>query len=434
VKRVAVVGFLWPYISGSKRTIGLATHLHAYGWEPIVVTAPLRAKPETNFQVVESEYIGLFGRAVRSVGLSERHDVGEQLKERVSTWPPLVKSALRGSFRIAMEVLAFPDEHKGWRRFAVEAVDRLVREGEVEAVISVWPVTSHVVARTIKERYRIPWIADLADLWSDNSAYAFGAVRRALDRRCEVRTLGLADVVTTSSSPLAERLRQLHRGKEILPVMMGFDPEQLSKPATPDRARFTVTYTGMFYRGKRDPAMLLRAVSELLREGVLDPARLDVRFYGPRADWVEQEIREYGLQGVVRQFGPVPLDTCLALQRQSQILLQINWSDPEEKGVFSGKFLDYLAARRPVLAAGGVGSDEVVAAILADTNSGIYAPSLSAIKHALRDWYAEYCRNGVVQFRGSTAKIMTYSNAEMAGTFGRTLDHLVEARHNARSA
>ena len=39
----------------------------------------------------------------------------------------------------------------------------------------------------------------------------------------------------------------------------------------------------------------------------------------------EQEIEEYGLSNIVRQYGEVPRQTAVEKQRESQLLLQLSW-------------------------------------------------------------------------------------------------------------
>jgi undecaprenyl pyrophosphate phosphatase UppP len=49
----------------------------------------------------------------------------------------------------------------------------------------------------------------------------------------------------------------------------------------------------------------------------------------------------------------------------------LKWEDPQERGVYSGKVFEYLAAKRPILATGG--TDDVITELLNETNAGIDA-------------------------------------------------------------
>lgn len=424
MRKVLIIGFLWPYIGGSKRVIGLANYLSEFGWEPIVLTAPLKKDPPRNFRVVETDYSGLLGAVIRVVGLSDKLALGDQLKERVRGLPAAVERVLRWGFDLFREIVAYPDEHKRWNEHAIAAAEEIIKKESVEGMISVWPVTSHVIARELKTKHGVPWIADLADLWSDNSAYPYGRIRKWFDRRLERRTLKDADVLTTSSGPLAERLSRLHGGRPAPAIIIGFDPRIVNQSPAPLRQRFTITYTGVFYRGKRDPYVFFHALEQLLREQRIDGSEIEVRLYGPDQGWIRKEIEDCGVSAMVRQYKSVSYEECVERQRESHLLLQVNWNDVNEKGVFSGKLLDYLAAGRPILAVGGSGNDEVVIKILRETKAGVYAVTVDEIKNALERFCHEYHQTGTVKYRGDWNQIGEYSSRAMARAFGRLLDEV----------
>ena len=49
-------------------------------------------------------------------------------------------------------------------------------------VFSEYPVISHIVVSKLKNKFNFTWIADFADLWSMNTNYPFGFIRRLFDR------------------------------------------------------------------------------------------------------------------------------------------------------------------------------------------------------------------------------------------------------------
>jgi len=72
MKKVLIIGFLWPYIGGSKRTIGLAKYLAEFGWEPVILTPILTEKTPSELWVVRTDYCGLLGKKARAFGLSDK--------------------------------------------------------------------------------------------------------------------------------------------------------------------------------------------------------------------------------------------------------------------------------------------------------------------------------------------------------------------------
>jgi hypothetical protein len=102
----------------------------------------------------------------------------------------------------------------------------------------------------------------------------------------------------------------------------------------------------------------------------------------------------------------------------------LNWDDAKEKGVFTGKIFEYLAAQRPILSTGGLRGD-VVEALLKETRAGIYCPAVENIREALCDSYNEYKSKGRVLYDGDVNEICKYSYREMAKQFAEVLNRFV---------
>lgn len=62
-----------------------------------------------------------------------------------------------------------------------------------------------------------------------------------------------------------------------------------------------------------------------------------------------------------------PSQQSLDIQKRSQLLLILAWDNKKEKGVYTGKIFDYLAAKRPILSIGS--SEDVISKLLASTGT-----------------------------------------------------------------
>ena len=116
----------------------------------------------------------------------------------------------------------------------------------------------------------------------------------------------------------------------------------------------------------------------------------------------------------------VPRQLALEKQRESQLLLLLDWDDPQEKGVYTGKIFEYFGARRPILATGG-SRDDVVARLLDETQAGMHAPTVEDIKNVLEEIYREYKLKGEVVYKGKESEINKYSHRDMARKFAEIL-------------
>ena len=187
----------------------------------------------------------------------------------------------------------------------------------------------------------------------------------------------------------------------------------------------TERYLQSVFPGIQNPVLVLTAIKELFDEGKIDKEDVEIRFFGPEQEWLDREITKLKLDNNVKQYGTIARDECIQKQWESQILLFFNWEDLKEKGVYSGKIFEYLAARRPILATGGFGSD-VVENLLQETGAGIYASTIEDIKKVLQAFYLEYKQKGKIDFKGNCEKINKYSQKGMAEKFASLLSQITE--------
>jgi len=416
MKKVLIVANLFH---ASPRIPGLAKYLPEFGWQPIILTTPIgenarahRFGPPNDFK--ENN------RVIETYGYSSPYGKKRLTSKKYSRVRPFLKFL----YKYYREIAHYPDEEKRWKPFAVRAACELLQNEHIDAVISSSsPVTSHLIAKELKVKYEIPWIAELRDLWSQNHNYPYGPVRKFFDRRLEVKTLSKADALITVNPPEKQKLKTLHKGKKIYSISHGFDPEQLNDPPSKLTQKFTITYTGQIYVGKQDPSKLFVVLRDLISNGTIDPNDVEVRFYGYRELWLAEEIEEYGLSSIIKLHERVPRKVVLGKQRESQLLLKLNWEDPQHKGSGGIKLIEYLAAQRPIIAIGGFGGD-FAEGLLDETRAGVYAKTVEDVKEALTKLYSQYKREGKTAFTGDIKEINKYSYREMAKKFAEILDRI----------
>ena len=403
---------------GGIRLRGLAKYLSECGWNPIILTPVLPGEPDSRFRVIQTPYDDVVGLWKKRMGLNTEKSLNAQLGvSRAKDRPSVIDRLVYFPY----EIITYPDPMRGWYKHAIQAGDRLLQGEQIDAILSSsYPITCHLIAKTLAEKYPIPWVADLRDLWTQNSYSNHCALRRFAEKRLELQTLGKANALVTVSEPLAGDLSRLHAHKPVYVITNGFDPEDASFAPPELTDKFTITYTGALYGGKRDPSMLFEALKNLISDGVIDPERVEVRFFGSQDPWLFDEIKGAGLEGVVNVFGFVPRDQALQRQRESQLLLLLLWNNPQEKGVYTGKVFEYLAAGRPIITLGGP-EESVVKDLLNETRAGHYATSLEDLEVALSKYYSEYVRTGAIP-RTKESAIMKYSHLEMAKKFADLLD------------
>jgi hypothetical protein len=432
MKKVLIIANLFH---ASPRIPGLTKYLPEFGWQPIILTTPIGEDPESRFgppndfknnnRIIETDCPPVLGFWKKILGFNQNEDIGSQVKKRFDvTSERSVYPFLSWFYTKGNSVINYPDVEKGWKPFAIRVGDEFLQNEGIDAMISSSsPVTSHIIAKELKFKHKIPWVADLRDLWTQNHSYPYGNIRKLFEQKLELKTLQSADALITVSPLWAEELRTLHRGKKTYTITNGFDPDKMSTGKIDLTSKFTITYTGQIYIGRQDPSKLLAALRDLIHDGTMNPDDVEVRFYGPENELLARKIEEYGLSDIVTQYGTVSREISFEKQRESQILLLLNWEDQQEKGVYPLKVFEYLSTRRPILATGGFGND-VVEELLNETGAGIYAPTVENIKSFLRELYLEYKQKGEISYNGNIEKINKYSHREMARKFAEALDRL----------
>lgn len=434
MKRVLVIANLYH---ASPRIPALLTFLGEYGWRATVVTPPLGADAESVLglprdfsrfvDIAPAPYRGdvfwILRKLLAWFGFSSKSSYTEQLKGRVGGGRA-GKSWVDRLMLTYQMLLAIPDTEWPWYRSAVRVASVQLDQHDFDVILSSSPVpTVHFVAARLKKQHGIPWVADLRDLWSQNHDYSFPAPRRWLDRRLELRALRSADLLTTISRPLEEKLKSLH-GDRVAVIRNGYQPmvDALATAQLPDR--FTISYTGTIYAGKQDPARFLVALRNLMKSGRMAPERVAVNFYGRYDSVLQQLVGELGLQDVVAQKGMFPRGEIRRHQKESHLLLLLQWEDAGEEGIFPLKLFEYLNSGRPVLATGGLASGEI-ADILNETRAGVVATTTEEVERALLQAYEVFLGGGPPAYRGDPAAIARYSYSGCASLLSDCLGRVI---------
>jgi glycosyltransferase involved in cell wall biosynthesis len=437
VRRVLVIANLRH---ASPRIPALLTFLGEFGWRATVVTPPLGADAEFGLglpkdfaqyvDIAPAPYRGdvfwLVRKLMKWLGFSSSRSYTEQLKDWVGTgragktWVDRLMLSYQTLF-------AIPDAEWPWYRAAMRAARAQIEQHDFDVILSSSPVpTVHFVAARLKKQFRLPWVADLRDLWSQNHNYAFPEARRWLDRHLELRTLRSANLLTTVSGPWEKKLISLH-GDRVAIVRNGYLPMSDSLDSVQLPKRFTISYTGTIYAGKQDPSLLLIALHNLIKSSNISADKVAVNFYGRHDSTLHQLVAELGLQDVVTQKGIIPRGEIRRRQKESHLLLFLQWEDSGEEGIFPLKLFEYLDSGRPVLATGGSAYGEI-ADILDATRAGMIATTATQVEQALSQAYAGFLSGAPPDYQGDPIAISRYSYSACARQLSTCLGRVIEGR------
>jgi glycosyltransferase involved in cell wall biosynthesis len=425
MKKVLIISYYFSDLRdiAAVRINGLAKFLPKFGWKPYILTAKLSYMPIPieEFEAFEAPCEDSIIKWKRMLNIKKYERLGEELNLSVHKTK---RDHIHPIVKLWLEFFAYPDTVSHWRGKAVDLGGKLIAKEHFDAMISSsGPPTCNLIAKDLNEKYEIPWIADFRDLWTQNHYSQYSRFRRFFERRLEMKTLSRADTLTTVSQPLSEKLKELHPGKRVFSIPNGFDPDQRN-PGVPLAKKFTITYTGALYQGRRNPDSFFQALSNLISNGLLNPDELSMNFYGPEESWLKDDVKKYGLNEVIRINGSISRDESIEKQRSSHLLLLLTWDNKEEKGIYTGKIFDYLAARRPILSIGASGG--VIENLLKTTGAGFQPSSQEDIEKVIKNAYHEYKSRNTVDYHGLSSEIDKFSHIEMAKKFSTILNELGE--------
>ncbi len=264
------------------------------------------------------------------------------------------------------------------------------------------PIADHYVASLIKRiRPSIFWITDWRDVdvdpdWPDTLATARQRkINKAIIKNCDL-VVSVSDSYMKYVQHYADRQYLLRNG-----IMEKYDDsgQQLDR-------KFTISYVGGLYGGRRDPSVLFEQVADLINAGSI--AREDVSLvYAGREGGVYYSIADqYGIGDLVDDRGVVSFAASQEIQRSAQINLMISWAS-SAMSTFPAKFYEYVNARRPILLLVLGSNDPEFESIFSAKQIGemFYDNQGAAIRNSLLSSYHTWREVGEVIYKGTEADI-----------------------------
>ena len=418
MKKILYLAFYYNHTNeiASKRLQGVSKYLPKFGFEPIVIV-PKTSNPTVKLdgvRVVETDYEDMLSKFIpNKKGKETKNEPNSENEE-----DKLISKAIP----FAGELFAYPDGMKYWKRPAFEKCCEIIEKEHIEGIISSsFPTTSHLIAHDLKEKYNIPWIADLRDLWNLNPYINHTTIRNHFERKLELETFENADVLTTTT-PLAKKtLETLHPTKKIVSIVSGYDPEDYKYiTQTVNTDRLTLMYAGSLYEGKRDPSILFEAINELISEDNIKKDEIALNFYGDATN-LKELSEKYNISANVGIHGKISHEEVLQKQANSDVLLLISWMDENEKMFIPGKVYECIASKKPVLSIGY--HEGSLKEFIEKTNIGYHVSTVDETKKAIYDYYQKY-NNNELEYTGNEFAA-EYSIENTAKNFSKILEEII---------
>ena len=402
-----------------QRWLKFTKYLPEYGWEPTVLTVKeenasyaqwdntLADEIDPSLRVIRTSSFEPYSLYLRISGKKEIPYGGFTNEGRVTLFQKLTRF-IRGNFFI-------PDPRRGWNRSAVKAAMKLLKEEKFDAVVTTGPPHStHLIGYRLKKNTGIKWIADFRDPWTDIYYYkdlSHSVLAKWYDKKLEKKILVSCDKIITVGNEIKELLRSKSgklANEKFKVITNGFDHSDFEGFKNGSSERFTITYAGTISSYYRLDGFVsaLESLPEDIRNNVF------VRFVGNMSQNIIHLFEHAGLSSQLEYIGYVSHEKSIGYLFESSVLLLLIPDVQENKGILTGKFFEYLATGKPILAIGPTDGD--VAHILKETGAGFIAnyDNSFALNEKIKELYANYQMGNV---ETPSREIEKYSRKYLTG-------------------
>ena len=428
MKKVLIITYYWIPSGGAgvQRWVKFAKYLRQYGWEPIIYTPENPEYPSIDHSFEKdipaditvlktpiwepyNVYRNLTGKknqAINAGFISENKKQG--WKDKLSIW-------IRGNFLI-------PDPRRFWIKPSVGFLSDYLKENPVDAIITTGPPHSmHLIGMGLKKNFpSLPWVADFRDPWTNIDFYKDLNLTWFADKihhKLEREVLQKADTVLVVSRGMEEEFAPM-KPKKLQVITNGYDESDVQVGTLALDGRFSISHIGTL-NAARNPRIVWKVLSEICAENVDFKKDLQIQLVGKVDFSVLEDIQSYGLQEQLLKIDYLSHSEAIAKQNSSQVLMLLINQSGNAKGILTGKFFEYLAAKRPILAVGPTDGDAAV--VLNETGAGVMVDFADeqAAKPAILNYYNQY-KKGTLSVQSESVE--RFSRRSLTGELTGLLD------------
>lgn len=427
-----IITYYWPPSGGAgvQRWLKFAKYLPEFGWQPIIYTPENPEAPADDpslFKDVSDETTVLKQPITEPYHLYKRF-TGQKTDERINAGflsegrKPGIKQSLAAWVR---GNLFIPDARKFWIKPSISFLDKYLNDTKVDAIVSTGPPHSmHLIARGIRTKHDIPWLADFRDPWTGIDYYKDLKLTDWADRKhkkLEIEVLKSADCIVSIGSNAAEEFVALGANR-VEVITNGFDHEDFEGSINTELSDFTIVHAGAINKD-RNHSVFWSSVKNLIVGGSFDDISLKIKLIGKVDFSVKRDIEQNQLQKYVELVPYVPHEEIVKLEKSASVLyLPVN-NTPNAKGILTGKVFEYLGARRPILAIGPVDGD--LWQILSKTRAGVISnfEDEQGFEDNLKKCIEEF-KEGKLDVIDSD--VDEFSRKNLTSKLSNTLNHMIE--------
>lgn len=362
----------------------------------------------SNRHLLRKEFVDLGNAVIHDAKTYDYRTAFQKGEKRQSVLKDTSKESPLGKFAQKLSasypsLLLFGEGGIRYINSAIRIGRKLVQEKSITHIFSTFsPYADHIIAKRLKSEFSsLFWIADFRDLHVDPTQD--NMLFRNLQKKWNRRVLKKANIITTVSAGLAVHLKEYNSNVYVLRNGI----ERMSQ-ATHDvySDKFTISYTGSMYGDRRDPDLLLLALSELIQNGELSIEKIRITYAGKDSEVWKRKVREHDIEEILDDRNLISRKETINIQHWSSVNVLLTYSSEELTGNLTGKVFEYLNAKRPVLILiNGPIDMEIEDLVNGDLGIVAYSDDLKMVKEFLVSEFGKW-KNGKTSNEG-----VDYANA-----------------------
>jgi glycosyltransferase involved in cell wall biosynthesis len=272
--------------------------------------------------------------------------------------------------------LFIPDARRGWNYFAQKELVKLCESNLVDVIITSGPPHStHLIGLKTKAKYRVKWIADFRDPWTEvfyNKLMYKTNLSKKYDEKLELEVLNEADRILTIGPGMVELLRGKINSKnrdKVHYVLNGFDAtrfEGLSKHTDP--SVFVICHVGVL--SDNQPVGAFVTGLKMAISAIVNPdKKIVLRLIGKVSPGIIEVLDKLKPEVCIEVVDYLPHTEAIQQMINSDLLFN-SLADAGENSnlLISGKLMEYIASGNPIVCLGSENGD--AAKILRELGNG----------------------------------------------------------------
>ena len=351
---ILIITYYWPPSGGSgvQRWMYFSKYLKEMGHNPIVVTVDEKyASYNQKDYSLLNEIDNIETYKTKSFDLLKLYSFiksGNTTKSIPQSYIP--NKSFFDKFTSFIRLNFFiPDSRVGWNKYAYKKVINIISNKKIDCLITTGPPHStHLVGLKIKNKYKLKWIVDLRDPWTEifylKNRFRFPFSKQK-NKKLESEVLENSDAIITTVGEKYHKIlsAKVSNKEKIFKIYNGFDKSVYEKISINKTNQFNIAFTGVLsknhnYKVFKDAIELLNPKRNRLRIQLILAGRIDLDLKNIFSKNIEIDYKGY-----------VNHEEAIRLIKSSHLLINFVYENTEETDMLSGKITEYVASGSPII-------------------------------------------------------------------------------------